>query len=94
LSGLPLALGAGIIYCLSLARITESTEPSDQGKLAGLTVSISAVAFLLAGAASATGSEVVSSALIPLVAVIGICVSASVGPLRGGSPEPSPAPVA
>jgi DHA1 family tetracycline resistance protein-like MFS transporter len=94
LSGLPFAMGGGIIYCLSLARITEWTEPSDQGKLAGLTVSISALAFLLAGAASATGSEVVSSALIPVVAAIGICVSASVGPLRGGSPEPSPAPVA
>jgi MFS transporter, DHA1 family, tetracycline resistance protein len=94
LSALPFAVGTGIIYCLSIARIAESTAPSDQGKLAGMTISISALAFLVAGAAGAVGSEVVSSAAIPVVAVIGIWLSASAGSLRGGSPGPSPAPVA
>ncbi|PWT87445.1 MAG: hypothetical protein C5B54_12345 [Acidobacteria bacterium] len=92
LSGLPFAVGAGIIYCLSTARITEWTSPSDQGKLAGITISISALAFLVAGVAmaSSVGSEMLSSAMIPAVAFIGICVAASRGPLHRYYSDPSP----
>jgi len=96
LSGIPFGVGAGVIYCLSIGRITEWTDPSDQGKLAGITISISALAFLVAGLAmgSSVGSEGLSSAMIPVVAVIGICVSGAGGSWRQHSPEPAPSPLA
>ena len=96
LSGLPFAVGAGIIYCLSLACITERTDPSDQGKLAGITISISALAFLVAGVAmgSAVSSEILAATVAPLVGVVGICVSAFARALHRDRPEPSAAAVA
>ncbi len=48
-SGAPLGIGAAAIYCLAMARLSDATGSSDQGKISGIASAVAGAAFLVAG---------------------------------------------
>ncbi len=48
-AAIPFALGSATIYCLTMAKMAESVQANEQGKIAGLATFVSGLAFLVAG---------------------------------------------
>jgi hypothetical protein len=78
LTGIPLAIGAAVVYCLTMARLTECTDPADQGKIAGVATWAAGLAFVVAGAVMGSGAgsqESLPSGVIAALAGLGMFLS-------------------
>lgn len=76
-AAVPFALGSATIYCLAMAKMAESVQAHEQGKIAGLATFVSGLAFLVAGlvvSSTPASSNNAFCAFVATVAAAGIVI--------------------
>lgn len=74
LSGVPFGLGAGAIYCVVMARLSDWSGPDSQGKISGIASAVGGSAFLAAGLIIGSSDFLgdVAAGIIALVGTAGV----------------------